>query len=45
MKDIFKRLFCKHEFEFDSQTLINTGMRKMIIHKCKKCGKLKFYFV
>ena len=36
-----KRLFCKHEYKYKQQTLINTGMQKMIVYKCKKCGKEK----
>ena len=36
-----KRLFCNHEYKYKEQTLINAGMQKMIIYKCKKCGKEK----
>jgi len=42
---IFKRLFCKHAYEFVDSYLINTGMQKMIIYKCSKCGKQKIKFV
>ena len=36
-----KRLFCKHEYQYKEQMLINTGMQKMIVYKCEKCGKGK----
>ena len=40
-----KRLFCKHEYEFVNQQMIDGGMRKMRTHRCKKCGKVKVCFV
>ena len=40
-----KRLFCKHEYEFVNHQMIDGGMRKMCTHRCKKCGKVKVYFV
>ena len=45
MKQILKRLFCKHEYKYKSQMLINSGMRKMVTYECEKCGKEKIYFV
>ena len=41
MRQFFKRLFCKHEYEFEYSYLIQTGSRKLIAHKCKLCGKRK----
>lgn len=40
-----KKLFCKHEYEFLTQRIIDGGMKKLCIHRCKKCGKVKVYFV
>jgi hypothetical protein len=45
LKRIWKQLFCQHEYKYEKQVLINGGMKKMITHKCIKCGKEKFYFV
>ena len=45
MKQFFKRLFCKHDYEFYMQMLIDAGMRKLVLHKCTKCGKFKVYIV
>ena len=45
MKHFFKRLFCKHEYEFRIQMLIDAGMRKLVSCKCKRCGKFKTYIV
>lgn len=42
---IWKQLRCKHEYKYESQMLINAGMRKMVTHKCEKCGKEKIYYV
>ena len=40
-----KRLFCKHEYEFVNQQMIDGGMRKMCTQRCKKCGKVNVCFV
>ena len=40
-----KRLLCKHEYEFVNQQMIDGCMRKMCTHRCKKCGKVKVFFV
>ena len=40
-----KRLFCKHEYEFVNQQMIDGGVRKMRTYICKKCGKVKVYSV
>lgn len=49
MKQVLKRaweqLICKHEYKFKEQMMLHGGMRKMVIHKCEKCGKEKTYFV
>ena len=34
MKDFLKRLFCKHDWEYEYYT-------KGIVKKCNKCGKVK----
>lgn len=45
LKIFWKKLTCKHSFVFDASTLIDTGTRKLVVHKCEKCGKLKVYIV
>ena len=40
-----KPLFCKHEYEFVNQQMIDGGMRNMCTYICKKCGKVKVYSV
>ena len=42
---LFKRLFCKHEYEFKESMMLHAGMRKMVVHKCEKCGKEKTWIV
>lgn len=42
---MFKSLFCKHDYEYFDQFKVDGGMRKIIRHKCKKCGKVKVYSV
>lgn len=44
IKNIYKRLKCKHEYELTSTRLINGGMQKMWRYKCKKCGKERCEF-
>lgn len=34
-----RRLFCRHEYEISYSALIDGGMRKMCVYKCRKCGK------
>lgn len=45
MNRFIKQLFCKHEYEFYYSMLVDAGMRKLVTHKCKHCGKLKTYIV
>ena len=45
LNQIKKRLLCKHEYKFKESMMLHAGMRKMVIHKCIKCGKEKTYFV
>ena len=42
IKCLLNGLFCKHDYQFLDQHLIDSGMRKMIRHKCIKCGKIMF---
>lgn len=52
MKNFFKQLFCKHEWETRSNSVgiedFNTHKKTIVngeIHKvCKKCGKVKEIF-
>lgn len=42
---IFKRLFCKHEYEWERNIYgdeINYCGGKRSIWKCKKCGKIQY---
>ena len=44
--NIFNRLFCKHEYQFDKN--IPGPQRQycgwnLTVYKCKKCGKSKYY--
>ena len=43
--NIINKLFCKHDYIFKEQKLIDCGMRKMIIRKCTKCGKEVITFI
>ena len=36
---IFRRLFCKHDYEQEYLHMIDTGMDKLYKLTCKKCGK------
>ena len=45
MRQFIKRLLCKHDYEYIWSHLIDTGMRKLVVRKCKHCGKLKVYIV
>lgn len=36
-----KRLFCKHQYKYKEQMLINTGMKKMIVYNYGKMRKEK----
>lgn len=35
----FKRLFCKHDYEYIYLRMVDTGKAKLYRCKCKKCGK------
>jgi hypothetical protein len=45
IKNIIKQLQCKHQYKFLFSYLIDTGMRKLCVFKCKQCGKIKIYIV
>lgn len=38
---IFKKLVCKHEYEYMGYCMLDFGMRKLLRYKCKKCGKIR----
>ena len=38
---IFKQIFCKHVYTKADEYLVNSGMCKVHIFICKKCGKRK----
>lgn len=40
-----KRLFCKHDYQYTHQHMINGGMGKIKYCKCNKCGKIKLEFI
>lgn len=41
MKEIIKKIKCKHEYEVVGQIMIDGGMGKIFIDECTKCGKQK----
>ena len=43
LKKVWNRLICKHEYEYSRSFMMYDGMRKVVAHVCKKCGKEKFY--
>lgn len=45
LKRMWQRLTCKHEYKHEKSLMLHGGMRKMVIHKCVKCGKEKTYIV
>ena len=45
LKQKWKELTCKHSYVFDTSTLVDTGKRKLVVYKCEKCGKLKYYVI
>lgn len=45
MLKLFQKLFCKHQYKFSFSFLVETGMKKVVVHRCTKCGKIKVYIV
>ena len=45
LKRLWKRLICKHVYTYSHYFMMHAGMRKVIVYKCEKCGKEKFYTV
>lgn len=41
LKKLWKRLLCKHDYEYQYERKINGGMTKITFWECKKCGKIK----
>lgn len=41
LKTVVFRILCKHEYDTVDSFLIDSGMRKEIVLKCRKCGKIK----
>ena len=41
MLRFFKRLFCKHEYEFVKSQIVDAGRTKETISRCKHCGKVR----
>ena len=37
-----KWLFCKHDYAYQYDHMVDTGMRKLYRLTCKKCGKEKY---
>lgn len=42
MGKLFKRLFCKHDYERTYLHMVNGGMAKLYRCTCKKCGKVRY---
>lgn len=42
MQNIFKRMLCKHSYNWKYIRMTDGGMRKMYLLTCKKCGKKKY---
>lgn len=38
----FKKLFCKHDYEYKYLHMVNGGMEKLYRCTCKKCGKVRY---
>lgn len=45
LSKFWERLLCKHSYKFKESMMLHAGMRKMVVHKCEKCGKEKTYYV
>jgi uncharacterized OB-fold protein len=41
----FNNLFCKHDYVYESQQMINGGMGKILFYKCSKCGKVNIEII
>ena len=41
MREVIKKIRCKHEYEEIGQEMINCGTGKIFIEGCKKCGKTR----
>ena len=39
---LFKKLFCKHDYDYQYLNMVNTGMAKLYRCTCKKCGKVVY---
>lgn len=37
----FKKLFCKHDYNYEYLHMVNGGMAKLYRYTCKKCGKVR----
>lgn len=42
MVDFLKRLFCRHDYEYEYQHMVDMGMGKLYKQTCKKCGKVRY---
>lgn len=42
MKKLLKRIFCKHDYDYEYKHMANGGMAKLYKMTCKKCGKEKY---
>ena len=37
-----KKLFCKHDYNYEYLHMVNGGMAKLYRCACKKCGKVRY---
>lgn len=42
LKNALKIIFCKHDYAYQYEHMVDTGMRKLYRLTCKKCGKEKY---
>lgn len=40
-----RKLFCSHEYKVVREQLVDAGMRKMFIRKCRRCSRERVDFV
>jgi hypothetical protein len=45
IKHFLNRLFCKHDYQYESEHLFCGGMKKAVICRCSKCGKEKWLYL
>lgn len=42
MRNLFNKLFCKHDYNYEYLRMVNGGMEKLYRCTCKKCGKARY---